>query len=140
MTFIVIPEVRCTHIRNPVAFKDAGRIESGMTIRDAALPAIHVRGDTPPITPAACPHVRIASCTRAAVGLHVARCRMNDGAVPEDANAHVVFLEISDCGRFGDLREEPGPIHKGTVGVGIEKVLREMLFEPRDIDSATART
>src|SRR5215208_196146 len=79
-----------------------------------------VRRDRQPAAVAARPDISVAARSRRAVGERVARARVDDRDVAQQANVDVIRLQIADRDRSPGLLQEPGTVHERTIRVAAE--------------------
>ena len=63
----------------------------------------------------------------------VAGAPVDDGEIAEHTDDHVVLADILDRGAATDLRKKGLAVDEGAVGVGVEKIGREVGVKPSDI-------
>ena len=88
-----------------------------------ALPAPVVK---PPI-------IGVAAGPLGAVRLLVAGARVDDGEIAKDADDHIVLADVLDGGAATDLRKKGLAVDEGAIGVGVEKIGREVGVKPGDV-------
>ena len=79
------------------------------------------------------PIIGVAAGPLSTICFLVAGARVDDGEIAKDTNDHVVLADVLDRGAATDLRKKSLPVDEGTVGVGVEKIGREVDVKPSDI-------
>jgi hypothetical protein len=92
-----------------------------------------VRGDALPAPIAKLPIVGVAAGAFGAVGLLVAGARVDDGEVAKNADQHIMLADILDGGAAADLCKESLAVNKAAIGIGVEKIRREVGIKLGDI-------
>ena len=89
--------------------------------------------DALPASIAKPPIIGVAAGPLGTICLLVAGAPVDDGEIAKDTDDHIVLADVLDRGASTNLRKKGLAVDEGTVGVGVEKIGREVGVKPGDV-------